>query len=566
MRAREFLKEAILAKTSSTSWKNYLTNMLTASELAVGEQGEKASGLQLKPSAKREIKKLLSALDTTDPIKLSSTIENTILNFEGGESYPIKYIHKSAEIKSGASGTASGSDKKYWNEGEVAETFLGAALFARFQSKGAITTDTVKQVVKRFKATPEGFTSSAKRGSDPVQMIAYNKPQNNQVVTEYFGNYEEFAAKFPSGVKGLNTLLNASVAYVNESVKVQEAIDKADSNPDRDEIVIKTDGVSDQKGTKADLSLKIGGIERLLSLKANAVKQFGQDTGMTPEVITTFFKRFLPDLQLKTDANWPDMSRSANIARKKTGEDMQAIAQEVYGYIGDAYQAAGSQLSSKLTNKNLAAKFVEDMYNGIIHHAQGSGAGQTLVILNPGGKKSWQELEFGPALKESLGSFRLEAKISRAGIEGESNHMLQIFGRAADSKAKIAMSTDIKNAADAKQAIASLAKKKPQPVDPEMLIQLRSYVQEAGPTIRNIVEMGPLLKTITEVQKINDVDGETPVEPIPSPEVEKVKTLAGIKPAPAAKTPVAAKPKVPPQTTTLQNTEFKEPQEPPREF
>jgi hypothetical protein len=560
MRAREFLKEAILAKTSSTSWKGYLTNMLTASEIAIGEKGEKDSGLQLKPNAKQEIKKLLAALETSDPVKLSSTIENTVLDFAGGKSYAIKYIHKSPEIKSGAN---EGSDKKYWNEGEVAETFLGAALFARFQSKDAITTDNVKQVVKKFKPTPEGFTSSAKRGSDPIQMIAYNKPQNNQVVMEYFGNYEEFAAKFPSGVKGLNTLLNASVAYVNESVKVQEAIDKADSNPERDEIVIKTDGVSDQKGTKADLSLRIGGVERLLSLKANAVKQFGQDTGMTPEVITTFFKRFLPDLQLKTNPNWPNMSRSANIARKKSGEDMQALAQEVYGYIGDAFQAAGSQLSSKLANKNLAAKFVEDMYNGIIHHAQGGGEGQTLVILNPGGKKSWQELEFGPTLKESLKSFRLEAKISRAGIEGESNHMLQIFGRAADSKAAIAMSTDISTDADAKQAVASIAKKKPKPVDPEMLIQLRSYVQEAGPTIRNIVEMGPLLKTITEVQKINDLDGETPVEPTPNPEVEKVKKLAGIKPAPVAKT---AKPRVPPQTTTLQNTEFKEPQDTPKEF
>jgi hypothetical protein len=560
MRAREFLKEAILAKTSSTSWKGYLTNMLTASEIAIGEKGEKDSGLQLKPNAKQEIKKLLAALETSDPVKLSSTIENTVLDFAGGKSYAIKYIHKSPEIKSGAN---DGADKKYWNEGEVAETFLGAALFARFQSKDAITTDNVKQVVKKFKPTPEGFTSSAKRGSDPIQMIAYNKPQNNQVVMEYFGNYEEFAAKFPSGVKGLNTLLNASVAYVNESVKVQEAIDKADSNPERDEIVIKTDGVSDQKGTKADLSLRIGGVERLLSLKANAVKQFGQDTGMTPEVITTFFKRFLPDLQLKTNPNWPNMSRSANIARKKSGEDMQALAQEVYGYIGDAFQAAGSQLSSKLANKNLAAKFVEDMYNGIIHHAQGGGEGQTLVILNPGGKKSWQELEFGPTLKESLKSFRLEAKISRAGIEGESNHMLQIFGRAADSKAAIAMSTDISTDADAKQAVASIAKKKPKPVDPEMLIQLRSYVQEAGPTIRNIVEMGPLLKTITEVQKINDLDGETPVEPTPNPEVEKVKKLAGIKPAPVAKT---AKPRVPPQTTTLQNTEFKEPQDTPKEF
>jgi hypothetical protein len=576
MRARDFLKEATLANTSSTSWKAYLNNMLTATELAIGANGEKASGLALTADAKEQIKKLLAALETTDPIKLASTIENTVLDFEDGSSYAIKRIHKSPQIKAGNgnSDNDKGSDKKYWNDGEVAETFLGAALFARFQSKGPIDVNSIKQVVKRFKVIPGGFSATAKRGQDPIIMTALNKPQNNQVFSEYFGDYEAFASKFPSNIKGLNVLLNASVAYVNESVKVQEALNKSDSNTGKDEIVIKTDGVSDQKGTKADLTLKVGGIERLLSLKANAVKQFGQDTGATPEVITTFFQRFLPDLPLKTNANWPDMSRRANIARKKGGEDLQAVAKEVYRYVGEAYQTAEAQLSTKLANPKLATKFVQDLYTGIIHHAQGDGGGQTLVILNPGGKKAWQELEFGASLLESLSSFRLETKLTLAGQGEKDNHILQIFGRPADSKAAIAMTTKVDTAADAAQALGASVKKKAKPVDPELLIQLRSYIQEAGPTIRNIVEMGPLLKSITEVQKMNDVDGQAPVTqpepaPTPNPEVEKIKKLAGVKQAAPAPKPATKQPvQMPnsPTTTTLKGTEFGKPAEEPSEF
>jgi hypothetical protein len=58
-----------------------------------------------------------------------------------------------------------------------------------------------------------------------------------------------------------------------------------------------------------------------------------------------------------------------------------------------------------------------------------------------------------------------------------------------------------------------IAKKRAVKVDPELLFQLRSYVQEAGPTLRNIIEMGPLLKDITEVQHIQNVANTTAATP-----------------------------------------------------
>lgn len=550
MRAFEFLKEAVLRGSSSDSVPGYLNNMLRADSLSIGEKGEKASGLKLTDESRTKINDLLAGLKAGTLSK--DNVMDTKLDFDNGSTYYIKAIHKSPDIKApgaaGDAGTDSNSDAtqggttKFWNDGEVSETFLGAALFVKFSNQGPATVGAVKEAIKSFKVIPGGFAASSTRnGVDPVEIVALNKPQNNQVVTDYVSNYNELSSKFPKGIKGLDVLIKSCVAYVNESSKVEEAIVKADTNRNKDKISIKTDGVSDQKGTKADLKFSIGNDEQLLSLKANAVKQFGQDTGATPEVIKTFFSRFLPDLAVTTNANWPEMSMQKTKERKKAGEDLQAVAKEIYSYIGEVYKQASNALQSKIGNPDTAASVIQDLYNGITHHAQGKEANQTLVVLNPGGKKAWQELSFGPSLKEALQSFRLESKLLVSG-EGSDNHILQIFGRGIDTVAAVAQAQNIETPKDAEVAAKTVATKKSRiKSDPEMLIQLRSYVQEAGPTIRNIVEMGPLLKTITEVQKIEKALDNMPdpakEEPAKPDELAAIKKNAGIKPAPAAPTP-----------------------------
>ena len=531
MRSREFLSEANLQGTSSASWLGYLKNMLTATNIAIGDKGEKDSGLQLTNDSKKTIEKFINAIevDGEDPQSIKSAIENTSLSFNNGDKYYlIKQIFKSPEIKSGSGGEKS-TEKKYWNDGEVAETFLGAALFARFQSTKPINVNDVISVLSSANPVLGGFEATGMRGDNPVTLRAINKPQNNDVVDQYVNSNAELAKKFPKAVAGLTTALNACVAYVNESKKVTDAIAEIEANTARESIEVKTDGVSDQKGTKADLTLKIGNKVRLLSLKVNAVKQFGQDTGATPEVITTFFQRFIPDItpdpENKIVSNWPDMSRTGTAAIKKSGGDLQQVAKTVYNLIGQVYQNVDAQLQIKLADPELAASVITDLYNGIIYHAQGAAAGQTLVILNPGGKSTWKELEFGPPLLEALQSFRLEASVAVAGIKGETNHILRIFGRANDAKASTAMTTKIDNPTDAANAAKDITKKRA-PVDPEMLIQLRSYVQEAGPTIRNIVEMGPLLKSITEVQAINAAPDAEPPATVPAATVPAATTNA----------------------------------------
>jgi hypothetical protein len=95
-----------------------------------------------------------------------------------------------------------------------------------------------------------------------------------------------------------------------------------------------------------------------------------------------------------------------------------------------------------------------------------------------------------------------------------------------------------------------------------MLLQLRSYQQESG-NMRNPVEMGPLLKSLTEVQKIEDLPDLSTIE--------KPAQVASTQIKPTVKKPVAFKKQVitpvdvapveptnsdKPITTTLQGNEF----------
>jgi len=567
MRFTEFkLTESVLRGSSSTSWPGYLKNMLTAGSLSLGASGEKAKGLILTPGSKDIIKALIAEI--TDAIQnkgnlelVKSKIESTEISFTNDTTAPIKAVFKSPELRSGAADVKTGArTTKYWNDGEVAETFLGVALFVRFKSKKEITTDQVYAEFKKLKPAPGGFMVKGKRGNNPVEMLAVNKPANNQAIKEIATDLNKFKKEYPGKADELLALIDASVAYVNQSSKVTEAIAKADNEPNADKVIIKTDGVSDQSGTKADLQLNVGDYERLLSLKANYVKQFGQDTGARFEVIKTFFGRFIPDVNISNlETDWPPMEGADLKNYRAQGIAMDKFKQ-VYSLVSQAYTTASATLNSKLSKPATASDVVKDLYKGIIHHAQGSETQQVVVVLNPSAGKAWAELEFGESLEQSLASFRLETKLTLAGQGDKDNHILEVFGRPLNSIAAVAMDNSINSDEQALKAL-KVAKKRAPKVDPELLFQLRSYLQEAGPTLRNIVEMGPLLKDITEVQQIQSVANTPVAEPnqstttqppttTPPVDVEPVPTDTPSQGTPSGMTNIT-----PASTTVVQNTE-----------
>ena len=533
MRFIEFIKpilaEATLQNSSTSSWPTYLTNLLTSKEIGVGAQGERLSGQHLDGKSKEVVTDLLKLLkDNTETGALTSreltaSIENTTVTLLPKKLVvPIKHIHKSADIKGSAA--KSGSEKKPWNEGEVAETILGAALYARFISKKDIGGNDVLNALKEFVSNPttSGFeiTDAMRDKQSPIQMTALNKPGNNEVIVQYITNKNDLHSKFPKGVDGLDSKVEACAAYVNQSSKVLKALEEADTYPGN-AIIIKTDGVSEQKGTKADLEISVGKYKQLLSLKVNDIKQFGQDSGSSGTIVSTFFKRFIPDLDIsglymengmpkpwspETGEGWPDMGNRKSTAALKQDNLWEAAVDQVYKLTGQAYQMANDLLQEKINNPASAEQVIVDIYNGIIHHAQGSNADQTLVILNPDTKTAWKELEFGPALQQALANYRLEVSVKIAPAGTDENHRLRVFGRPLTQVAGAAAASNIDTPEKAKKVKKAIDADKPvrEKMDPEMLFQLRSYIQESG-NMRNPVEMGPLLKSLTEVQQIQNV-------------------------------------------------------------
>ena len=456
-------------------------------------------------------------------LETARSIEEIVVTLTGpgGKiSAPIKHIHKSAEIKGGAN--ASGSEKKPWNEGEVAETILGAALYARFTSKTDVSAKDVWSALKTFAKNPipGGFrVAGTKRNkTSPIDMQAINKALNNEVIVNLVNNKAELEKNFPNGVQALVDKIEACASYVNESSKVIKAIEEADANPGAP-ITIKTDGVGDQKGTKADLQIEIGQWKQLLSLKVNDIKQFGQESGSSGTVVTSFFQRFIPDLDLsdlymsngepipwtpETGEGWPDMDNKKAVKELKQTNLWDAALDQVYKLTGMAYQRAAAHLQEKLSTEEGAADVVRNIYNGIIHHVQGNAQFQTLVILNPSSKVAWKELEFGPDLEQALGHYKLEVAVE-VGTRGGANHKLRIYGTPATPESQIASQVKINSKADAQKAKKKAdAGQVPVTTGKQMLFQLRSYQQESG-NMRNPVEMGPLLKDLTEVQMIEDL-------------------------------------------------------------
>ena len=572
MRINELIKpilvEQTLQKSSTSSWPTYLKNLLTAKDIGVGPQGERLAGQHLDTRSKEVVTDLLKLIkDNSETGELTSreitaSIENTTVTLLPKKAIvPIKYIHKSAEIKGGKND--SGTEKKPWNEGEVSETILGAALYARFLSKKDIGANEVLTALKTFVKNPvnNGFevTGGMRDKQSPIQMSALNKPGNNEVIVQYITNKSDLQSKFPKGVAGLDTKVEACAAYVNESSKVLKALEEADTYPGNT-IIIKTDGVTEQKGTKADLEISIGKYKQLLSLKVNDVKQFGQDSGSSGSIVATFFKRFIPDLDIsslymengmpkpwspETGEGWPDMGSRKSTNALKQDNLWEAAVDQVYKLTGKAYQLANDLLQEKINNPTSAEQVITDIYNGIIHHAQGSNTDQTLVILNPGDKAAWKELEFGPPLHQALKNYRLEVSVLVAAPGADGNHRLRVFGRPLTPIAAAAAANDISTPEKAKKVKKAIDDNKPvrEKTDPEMLFQLRSYIQESG-NMRNPVEMGPLLKSLTEVQQLENMP-DTAVTP-PTAKAPAVNTA--VTPPAAARAPTPAVPATPQDT------------------
>ena len=332
--------------------------------------------------------------------------------------------------------------------------------------------------------------------------------------------------------KEIYKLYEDCATYVNESSNVKSAIQKIENANDEDVIAVTADGATAeaQHSTKADLWISVNGKkERLLSIKTATVKHIGAVSGYEFDHINNFFLSTvgfgLPDEYRKffkspppqlpkgwkqgdpVPAGYKKMSqieRSAEIAKIRAN-NYATGTKKAYQYV---FKEINSRLAGPVDEEEY--DFVTTVTKGVIHHAT-LGEDVRLVIISPSARTAYTELEFGPNLFEALKNYDLVPKLN---LEG-ANYKLLVYGYPKTDKAK-----RVDNGAS-------------------MFVQLRSYVQDAA--ARNVVEIGGLLKNLTDVSK-SEATASTPL-PAPTPQP----TAKVAKPQPASQPNTAPVPAPAPQ-------------------
>ena len=374
----------------------------------------------------------------TDPNKVKLVTQD-------GDELVISNLQKTPEYKSG----------KDFNAGDVGEAALGAGVYAVFQKRSQNVTE--EDIFKIFAQLEGGELV----GKNNLKGQLSSASSNDKVHFHLALNTTSYKAVVGAGKSGkphpqILGAVRSAVEFSNNNAKVAQALKMVEDDKGPNAITVNADGVSDQS-VKADLFLDVDGTTiNLLSLKAGDVKQFGQESGYNFNAIENFFSSAFGvnvDNRLKDDFAEGDPVKSFEAIHKVYNQVAQSINAELAG-----------------DNSAKEASFVERLYTGIKHHATRGEDGTSMVILKttpnaPG----YTELEFGDKLRQAMDNVDLYLQYDAPGERKPAK--IEIWGKGQNG-------------------------------GNQMFLRLRSNFKSEGKGyVRNIIEMGPLLKTIAALEK-----------------------------------------------------------------
>ena len=379
------------------------------------------------------------------------------------------------------------------NKGDAAEAILGAAITAKFRAGGRSVSKTdvvsiLKEVVA--KGLYSGTTDYQKAGieDDNFSFKLTLNAQSMKSLRLWIQEDDPLASPKdfkiveegvdPATIKSLQKSISDAAEYANSNKRAMVAVDKAKADPGKNEVQVISDGgdATQQSSTKVDLKITYDDIPtRLLSLKSGTVKQFGQISGAEWSVVSDFFESVLkfrlPD-SMKTEFGFKDSS-DPDYKEYNYGQ----------GPFAKLYSEMAKQAQAYTQDDNVKKEYnlVKNVYDGINFHATRGEEGVTLVILSPSAKLAYKELAFDSRLLAALELYDLQV-INEPGL---SNHRISIVGKLKSEEAVQALGKDGAAKLDGKS----------------ILVQLRTAL--SGGAIRNLVEMGELLKELANVEKLD---------------------------------------------------------------
>jgi len=423
-----------------------------------------------------------------------------------GEAFPVSKMWKTEAATGGMT----------INRGDAAEAILGAAITAKFRNGGrAVKVQDVVSILKTVVAqgSVNGKTDyqTANVEDDDFKFVLTLNVQSMKSLKLWIeeedpmANPKDFVivkkGVLAPTIKDLQKQIINATTYANSNQRAITAVEKAKADPKNNIVEVISDGgdTTQQNSTKVDLKISYDGqVTRLLSLKAGSVKQFGQGSGGGWQQVSDFFESVL-------SFRLPDTLKAQFGFRDPTSQKDKDYLDHNYaeGPFAKLYAEMAKQamVYTKGDDTRKEYSLVKTVYDAINFHATRGEEGVTMVILSPDAKTAYKELAFDTRLLSALELYDLEV-VNDTGL---TNHRISIVGNLQATEATQALGKD---------GVKNIPSK-------NILVQLRS-AKSAG-SIRNIVEMGPLLKDLANIEKLDKAEAEQKLQ-APRPQAVPVET------------------------------------------
>jgi hypothetical protein len=422
---------------------------------------------------------------------------------------------------------------------------MSTAVLTKFENEGATITaaQVFQNVQKMTQVNPGEIIFESSSFGKKIELRAILKVRIIEALIQSAVDPDEFL-KYDDA-KEVYKLYSDCATYVNQSNSVKSALEKIKTANTKDVIQVTADGATAeaQHSTKADLWIALNNKkEKLLSIKTATVKHIGGVAGYEFHKIDSFLSSVLgfnlPDtikskfkmVPLQFSPKNPPVDDKGNLLFPdwKKGDpapegyafykDREPIAKRAQEYninhgIKDAYKYCDEQLKTMLASPNGEAALVQAVVDGIVHHAT-LGEDVRVVVISPNAKEAFKELEFGPAYRNAMANFNLVHEFEQTESKGKKIFKLKIYGYPKTHVGKRVLS------------------------GASMLVMLRTYNQDVA--TRNVVEIGDLLKKITDVTELEQLDNKSEFDTkAKALSQQQLKTQAASTPATVPVTPAA---------------------------
>lgn len=453
---------------------------------------------------------------------------------EDGNDYRLTHIEKTADISQKVGQDGGKTYTKYWNAGDIAEGIMSTAVLTKFENEGEVITaaQVFENVQRMTQVKPGEIIFETRSFGKKVELRAILKVRIIEALIQSATDPDEFL-KYDDA-KEVYKLYSDCATYVNQSNSVKSALEKIKTANTDDVIQVTADGATAeaQHSTKADLWIALNNKkERLLSIKTATVQHIGGVAGYEFHKLDSFLSSVLgfnlPDdikatfktVPLQFSPKNPPTDEQGNLLfpNWKKGDpapegyafhkDREPIAKAAQEYntkhsIAKAYQYCDKQLKRILASPEGEAAFVQSVVEGIVHHAT-LGEDVRVVVISPNAKEAFKELEFGPDYRNAMANFNLVHEYTETESKGKKICKLKIYGYPKTQLGKKVLSGG------------------------NMLVQLRTYNQDTA--TRNVVEVGDLLKKITDVTELEQLDNksqfDTRAKPLSQKELKQQASL-----------------------------------------